>query len=70
MNWIDPWGNRYYQLPERIRLADFTTRTAHEATAEAAINGGWMQVEEEPLIEEPLIEQPFVENTLVEMQPE
>lgn len=48
MAWIDPWGNRHEQLPERIRLADFTTRTADAATAEAAINGGWTQIEMNP----------------------
>jgi len=47
MAWIDPWGNRYEQLPERIRLSDFTTRTAQDATAEAAIEGGWTPIEVE-----------------------
>lgn len=41
MPWIDPWGTHFDELPPRIRLSDFTTRTAHEVTPENALAGGW-----------------------------
>jgi hypothetical protein len=58
MTWIDPWGNNYSELPDRIRLKDFTTRTSADVTEEVAIAGGWLKIED-PVVIEAVIE-PFV----------
>lgn len=48
MPWIDPEGNQFNELPQRIRLEDKTTRTDDAVTEEVAIAAGWRWVEPTP----------------------
>lgn len=47
MFWIDPQGNRHDEKPHRVRLPDFTTRTAEAVTDELLYELGWQKVSDQ-----------------------
>lgn len=48
MFWIDPQGNRYDEKPQRVRLPDFTTRTAEAVTNALLLELGWQYTGDQP----------------------
>jgi hypothetical protein len=65
MPWIDPEGNRYNDIPNRVRLEDNTTRTSSAVTEELLVSLGWSYEDRvsipNPEVETVLIEEPTID---------